>query len=76
MHLGKPLVLCYCNSMFLILLLIQLSSSLGSFLLHNWGIVPQIVKYWLLLRAFVIGMGTLQLVYFIFILTINHLSFF
>ena len=37
--------------------------------------MQQIVEYWLLLRASVIGMGTLRVVLFVFRPTINHLNF-
>ena len=57
-------MLCCCNSVYLILLFIQLSISLGNLLLHSKGIVPQIVKCWPLLRASVIGVGTLRVVLF------------
>ena len=75
MHQGKPLVLYYCNNMFLILLFIQLSIFLGNWLLHSKGTVQWIVKYWLLLRASVISVGTLWVVLFVFGLIISHLSF-
>ena len=72
---GKPLVLYYYNSVYLIQLSIQLSIFLGNLLQHNKGIVPQIMKYWLLLRVSIIGMSTLWEVLFVFIPSINLLSF-
>ena len=76
MHQERQLVLCCCNSIYLIQLFIQLSISLGNLLLHKRGIVPQIAKCWLLLRVSIIGMGILQVVLFVVIPAINHLSFF
>ena len=67
-------MLCFYNSVYLILLFIQLSISLGNLPQYNKGIVPHIMKYWLLLSVSVFSLGTLQIVCFVFVLTINHLS--
>ena len=76
MHQGKQLVLYCCNSIYLLLLFIQLNISLENLLLPNRSIVSQITKCYLLLRASIVGMDTLWVVLFVFILTINHLSSF
>ena len=75
MHQGKLLVLSCYNHVYLIWLFIQLSIFLGNSLLRSKGIMPLIAKYWLLLRAFIITMGTFWVVLFIFKLTANHLFF-
>ena len=71
---GKQLELYRYSSIYPIQHFIQLGILLGNLLLCTKGIVPQIVKYWQLLKVSVIVMGILQIVLFVFVPAINRLS--